>query len=166
MIVLTSFDHRQAVRYGVPEEELLWLSGVLKNTPDGFKVLVLSHDAPLVELDYWASEIRNGEQLLKLLEDYQEQEGKEILAYIYGHTHADYVYTERKFPIVSIGCSKVEYFPDKKPEGSTRYMRKLDDTTQELWDVLVVTPEKNSLEFIRFGAGKGRSVKTGKTMDE
>lgn len=81
-------------------------------------------------------------------------------------THANYVYTERKFPIVFIGCSKVEYFPYKKPEGFTRYMRKLDDTTQELWDVLVVTPEKNSLEFIRFGAGKDRSVKAGKIMDE
>lgn len=159
MLVLTSFDHRQALRYGFSDEELKWVKETLAATPSGYKVLIISHDAPLAQLDYWASEIRNGDRLMDILEAYHRQEGKEILGYIHGHTHADYVYNERSFPIVSIGCSKVEYFPDKKPEGSTRYMRKLGDVTQELWDVLVVTPEKKRLDFIRFGAGMDRTVK-------
>lgn len=159
MIFLTSFDHRENLRYGFPEEELFWLESVLKDTKDGYKVLVFSHDAPLAELDYWASEIRNGEKLVQILENYQKQEGKEVIGYIHGHTHADYVCEKRSFPIISIGCSKVEYFPDKKPEGFTRYMRKLNDVTQELWDVLIITPEKKKLEFVRFGAGEDRIVR-------
>lgn len=159
MIFLTSFDHRETLRYGFPEEELTWLKRVLNETKPGYKVLVFSHDAPLPELDYWASDIRNGERLTQILENYHAGEGHEVLGYIHGHTHADYVYDKREFPIISVGCSKVEYFPDKKPEGSTRQMRKLKDVTQELWDVLIVTPEKKQLEFIRFGAGENRTVK-------
>ena len=159
MIFLTSFDHHENIRYGFSEEEVQWLQRVLDETPDGYKVLIFGHDAPLAELDYWAEDIRNGERIMNILEKYHEMEGREVLAYIHGHTHADYVYDKRSFPIISVGCSKVEYFPDKKPEGSTRYMRKLGDVTQDLWDVLVVTPEKRRLEFVRFGAGEDRSVR-------
>ena len=159
MLFLSSFNHREELRYGFPMEEVCWVERVLASTPDGYKVLIFSHDAPLARLDYWASEIRNGERLMQVLEAYNNRPGKTILGIIHGHTHADYVYRERSFPIISIGCSKCEYFPDKKPEGATRYMRKLNDVTQELWDVLVVMPEKKTLEFVRFGAGEDRTVK-------
>lgn len=159
MLFLSSFNHREELRYGFPMEEVCWEERVLASTPDGYKVLIFSHDAPLARLDYWASEIRNGERLMQVLEAYHNRPGKAILGYIHGHTHADYVYRERSFPIISIGCSKCEYFPDKKPEGATRYMRKLNDVTQELWDVLVVMPEKKTLEFVRFGAGEDRTIR-------
>lgn len=159
MVFLSSFDHKEQVRYGFPEKEVQWLKRILWQTPEEYQVLVFSHDAPLARLDYWASDIRNGEALMLVLEEYHNSPGKNVLGYIHGHTHADYVYTERSFPIISVGCSKCEYFPDKKPEGAKRYMRKLDDVTQELWDVLIITPEKKSLEFVRFGAGEDRSVK-------
>lgn len=61
----------------------------------------------------------------------------------------------------SIGCSKCEYFPDKKPEKSIRYERKPDTVTQDLWDVLIVKPEQKKLEFVRFGAGEDRCVSAG-----
>lgn len=160
MIFLSSFNHREKIRYGFPEEELLWLDKVLEGTPLGYKVLVFCHDAPLARLDYWASEIRNGEKLTCLLEAYHAKPGRSVLGYIHGHTHADYIYQERNFPIISIGCSKCEYFPDKKPEGSTRYERKLGGVTQDLWDILIITPDKGKLDFIRFGAGIDRTVRT------
>lgn len=159
MIFLESFNHREKVRYGFPEEEVIWLEKVLYDTPERYQILVFSHDAPLPRLDYWASDIRNGEGLMKVLEEYHNKPGKSVLGYIHGHTHADYIYSERSFPIISIGCSKCEYFPDKKPEGSTRYMRKLNDATQDLWDILIITPEAKSLDFVRFGAGEDRCVK-------
>lgn len=159
MLFLSSFDHREKLRYGFPEEEVAWVKQVLDETPFGYKVLVFSHDAPLARLDYWASDIRNGEYLMEVLERYNGKPGNAVLAYIHGHTHADYVYTERDFPIISIGCSKCEYFSDKKPEGSVRSMRKLNGVTQDLWDALIITPDKKSLEFVRFGAGEDRLVK-------
>lgn len=159
MIFLSSFNHQENIRYGFPIEEVEWIQKVLEETPDGYKVVVFSHDAPLAKLDYWASEIRNGEKILQILEGYDSMPGKHILAYIHGHTHADYVYEERRFPIISIGCCKCEYFSDKKPEGSARYKRKLNDVTQDLWDALVIIPDKKTLEFVRFGAGEDRSVR-------
>lgn len=159
MIFLSSFNHKEKIRYGFPKEEVSWLEKILETTPEGYQVLVFCHDAPLARLDYWASDIRNGEALMKVLEDYNRRPGKAVLGYIHGHTHADYIYRERSFPIISIGCAKCEYFPDKKPEGSIRYMRKLGDVTQDLWDVLIITPEAKRLDFVRFGAGEGRCVK-------
>lgn len=164
MIVLTSFDRNQKLRYGFSDEEVEWVRKTLTDTSEGYKVMVLSHDAPLARLDYWASEIRNGDRLMEILEAFHNESGKEILAFIHGHTHADFVYNERSFPIISIGCSKIEYFPDKKPEGAVRYMRKLDDLTQELWDVLIVTPEKRELNFVRFGAGEDRTIRDGEVV--
>lgn len=161
MIFLSSFNHREEVRYGFPEEEIFWVKRVLKATPSNYKVLIFSHDAPLAELDYWASDIRNGEALMNVLETYHNMQGHCILGYIHGHTHADHVYLERSFPIISIGCSKCEYFPDKKPEKSIRYERKPDTVTQDLWDVLIVKPEQKKLEFVRFGAGEDRCVSAG-----
>ena len=158
MIFLSSFNHLEPVRYGFPREELDWLTKVLGETEKGYKVLVFSHDAPLARLDYWANEIRSGEELTCILERFNEEPGHTVLGYIHGHTHADYIYTERNFPIISVGCSKCEYFPDKKPEGSVRQMRKLGDVTQDLWDVLIVKPRQNKLEFVRFGAGEDRTV--------
>jgi hypothetical protein len=161
MIFLSSFNHLEAVRYGFPTEEVEWLSQSLDATPDNYQVLVFSHDAPLARLDYWASDIRNGEALTQVLEAYNARTGGNVLGFIHGHTHADYIYTERNFPIISVGCSKCEYFPDKKPEGSTRQMRRLNDVTQDLWDALIVLPEQKRLEFVRFGAGEDRTVPFG-----
>lgn len=157
-LFLHSFNHQEGLRYGFPIEEIGWVRRTLAETPEDYCVLVFSHDAPLARLDYWASEIRNGEELVGVLEEYHSRKGHCILAYIHGHTHADYVYTERTFPIVSVGCSKVEYFPDKKPEGAVRYEREIGTVTQELWDTLIVKPEERRLEFVRFGAGENRTV--------
>ena len=39
-----------------------------------------------------------------------------------------------------------------------RQMRRLNSVTQDLWDVLIITPEEERLEFVRFGAGEDRTV--------
>lgn len=41
-----------------------------------------------------------------------------------------------------------------------RYMRKLKDVTQDLWDVLIITPGEGRLDCVRFGAGEDRTVKS------
>lgn len=157
-LFLYTFDHREQIRYGFDLTQVEWVRRTLKDTPEGYKIIVFGHDAPLARLDYWANEIRNGEELVRVLEEYHRQEGNCVMAYVHGHTHADFVYRERSFPIISVGCSKCEYFPDKKPEGSVRQERKPDSLTQELWDIMVITPQENRLDFIRFGAGEDRTV--------
>jgi len=157
-LFLTSFDNSEKVRYGFSNDLIEWVKRTLKTVPNGFSVIIFSHDAPLAELDYWSTEIRNGDRLMKILEEYNSVQGNNIMAYIHGHTHADFIYSKRSFPIVSIGCAKCEYFTDKKPEGSFTHYRKLNTAEQDLWDTLVISPSENKIDFIRFGAGSDRTV--------
>lgn len=158
LLFLSSFNAERPVRYGFEEAQLNWVKETLKNTEKGRRVIVFCHDAPTAELDYWSFYIWNGEKLLGILEEYQAGEGQHILAYIHGHTHADYVCGRYSFPIISVGCSKCEYYTDKKPAGFFTPERKPDTVTQELWDVMVVDPEKEQLHLIRFGAGADRHI--------
>lgn len=163
---LHSYDSHEKLRYGYSMEEIEWLMHSLHTLPDDYRVIIFSHEAPIARLDYWASEVRNGEKLLEELEGWHSTHDRRIMAFIHGHTHADYIYEERAFPIISIGCSKCEYFSDKKPEGAVAYRRVRHTVTQELWDTLIVDPEKNTLRFVRFGAGLDREIRDGELMKE
>lgn len=159
---LHSYDFHEQVRYGYPMEEIEWLMQSLHALPDAYRVIVFSHEAPIARLDYWAAEVRNGEKLLEELEEWHIAHGRRIMAFIHGHTHADYVYEEKAFPIIAIGSSKCEYFTDKKPEGAVAYRRVRHTVTQELWDTLIVDTEENTLRFVRFGAGPDREIRDGR----
>lgn len=163
---LHSYDFHEQLRYGYSMEEIEWLIQSLNTLPDDYRVIIFSHEAPIARLDYWTSEVRNGEKLLEELEGWHIVHDKRIMAFIHGHTHADYIYEERAFPIISIGCSKCEYFTDKKPEGAAAYRRVRHTVTQELWDTLIADPEENTLRFVRFGAGLDREIRDGKLMKE
>lgn len=163
---LHSYDFHEQLKYGYSMEEIEWLIKSLHTLPDDYRVIIFSHEAPIARLDYWASEVRNGEKLLEELERWHNVHDRRIMAFIHGHTHADYVYEERVFPIISIGCSKCEYFTDKKPEGATTYRRVRHTVTQELWDTLIVNTEENRLRFVRFGAGPDREIWDGKLVKE
>lgn len=158
MLFLSSFDHKESVRYGFPGEELEWVRRTLRDTPKDYKVLVFAHVPPLPEIHFWSDEIRNGEELIEILEEHNKKCNPRIIAYVHGHNHADQVYTERNFPIISLGCNKCEYFVDKKPVGAVTYERMLGTVTQDLWDVMIVNTEEEKIDFVRFGAGEDRCV--------
>ena len=157
-LFLHSFDAQQELRYGFPEEEVDWILKMLEHMQGDYLAVLFSHEAPLARLDYWAKEVRNGELLMKLLEEWHRNHGERILAFIHGHTHADYIYRDRAFPIISVGCSKCEYFADKKPDGAYTCRRELGTVLQELWDTMIITPKERKIEFVRFGSGLDRQV--------
>lgn len=156
-VFLNAYDNDAVPRYGFDAPQIEWLGRVLNSTPKNYTILVFAHDAPLAELDFWSDTIRGGDELMRVCEGHQKSVGN-ILAYIHGHTHADYIYTERAFPIASIGCAKCEDMTDKKPPGSVTQPRRLGTVSQELWDVLIVKPQKWRIECIRFGAGENRQI--------
>lgn len=156
-LFLHSFNHRESIRYGFSLEEIEWVKNTLSETPAGYSVLVFAHVPLLPEMHFWSKEIRNSAELLEALEGYVRQGGR-ILAYVHGHNHADQIFCEKSFPIVSIGCAKCEDFKDKKPEGAVTFDRKMGTVSQELWDVMVVNVEDGVIDFVRFGAGEDRRV--------
>ena len=158
LIFLSSFEDTAPIRYGYTKGQLAWLEETLQTAAAGTRFLVFSHDAPLAKLDYWSFHIRNGEQLLDILEGYNRREEYQVIGFFYGHTHADYIFEECSFPVVSVGCAKLEYFTDKKPQGAAAWPRKAGTATQELWDSLAIDFERERLFLIRFGAGEDREV--------
>ncbi len=158
MIFLASFDDTDSIRYGYTEKQIHWLEDVLFHADAGTKFLIFSHDAPLAKLDYWSFYIRNGEQLLDLLELCNARDEYQILGFFYGHVHADQIFDECSFPVISVGCAKMEYFPDKKPKGAVAHERKAETVTQDLWDSLLIDFQMQKLKLIRFGAGTDREI--------
>ncbi len=158
MIFLESFDHREKIRYGFSGAELDWLEERLGETPPDWCVVVFSHVPPAARLHYWSDQIRGSARLVRLLRQFQYRSRGRLLGFVHGHNHADGIDCREGFPIVSIGCGKCEFFTDKKPEGSVTWPRRLEDISRELWDVLVVSTKRRTLDFIRFGAGKNRRV--------
>lgn len=175
MIFLDSFNPNEKVRYGFHEEELDWLEDVLRQTPLEWYVLVLSHVPPTPRLHYWSKEIRGSDRLLQILRNFQRRSKKgavgtvcesrakvvsygKLLGFIHGHNHADQIDYEEGFPIISIGCNKCEYFEEKKPAGAIAYQRVLGTISQDLWDVLVISTENETMDFVRFGAGEDRHI--------
>lgn len=158
MYFLFSFDQSEQIRYGFPAKEVAWVKETLETVPEGFKVLIFSHVPPLPQIHYWSDAIRNGEELIKVLTDWHLAHENGVLAFVHGHNHAEQIYTECAFPIVSLGCNKLEDFKDKKPEGSYTCDRLRNTVTQDLWDVMVVHPEEGTVDFVRFGAGEDRHI--------
>ncbi len=160
LIVLYSFDHTQKTqetRYGFPIEEVTWVQQVLDSTPIEYKVLICSHVPLLAKMHFWSKEIRNSDAMISAFNSFITRGGI-ILGFIHGHNHAEQINRELAFPIISIGCTKCEDFKDRKPEGSHTYDRQMKTVTQDLWDVLIVKPKENKLEFVRFGAGEDRTI--------
>lgn len=158
MIFLSSFEDAAPIRYGYRDSQLEWLKSILYDAEKGTRFLVFSHDAPLAKLDYWSYYIRNGEELLDLLEQCNASEAYQVIGFFYGHTHADYIFEECSFPVISVACAKMEYFTDKKPKGSIAWQREEGTVTQDLWDSLLIDFERERLTLIRFGAGADREV--------
>ncbi|MBO4727433.1 MAG: metallophosphoesterase [Spirochaetaceae bacterium] len=158
--VLDSYKNDEPQRYGYTDEQIEWLEKELCALLPKYKIIILSHDAPLAELDYWAADIRNGKKLCDMLDKWNLANGSRIIGFIHGHAHADYVCHKRSFPIVSTGCSKIEYFEDFKRPGFIAPPRYENEITQELWDTLIVDVEAKTMDLIRFGAGNNRHVES------
>lgn len=161
LIFIDSFDPKEEVRYGFTKECISWLDKTLEALPDDYNAIIFSHLTPLVRLQAWTKDIRNRNDLIAVLDKHADR----ILAFINGHNHCDNIFNDLKngkFPIISINCSKCEYFTEHKPAGAIVPERRLGDRTQESFDIMQIDPDKKEIYFTRFGAGQDRIIKGGK----
>ena len=155
---LDSFDPAKKERYGFSLKEYLWFRRSLLHIPPGWRVLIFSHVPPLPEIHVWSREIRLGPAMLRALEAVARSGKNPVLGWIHGHNHADQIFQPGRVPVIGIGCSKLESFPEHKPEGSRTWQRKRGCPEQELWDAVLVPDGENRLYLFRFGAGRDRRV--------
>ncbi len=158
LFFLDSFDPRRKQRYGFSLKEYLWFRRRLKDTPEGYRILVFSHVPPHPEIHVWSDRIRLGPQMLGLLERYGRQRGRRVLGWIHGHSHADQVWRGAGVPVIGIGCGKLECFPEYKPKGSCVSARQRGTASQELWDAAVIPDGEDCVLLFRYGAGEDRRI--------
>ena len=147
-IFLNSYDNSDRLRYGLSKETLGFLSKELEKG----KAIIFSHLPPMAVLQAWVKEIRGENEIMEIMNRHSEN----IIAFINGHNHCDLLYNG-KFPIISINCTKCEYFLEHKPENAQTPFRKLGEPIQESFDILLYP----SLNFTRFGAGQNRQIENG-----
>ena len=158
MIFLDSFDPERGERYGFSVKTLRHLLEMLDETPYGWRVLLFSHVPPLARLHVWSNTILGSEDAMDLVNRFRRKRNL-MVAWVHGHNHAEQVFNGPGFPIVSLGCSKLEAFPEYKPEGSVTRMRRWGEPSQELWDVLVFHVHGSDFDLIRYGAGADRYIR-------
>lgn len=131
------------------------ISEYLASTPENYKILFFSHFPTAAATNTNNAAVSHSTQLATALAGYTDR----IIAWIHGHTHADNVSYSTTFPQISIACSQpVEVNTETIPTGAIVPSRTVGEVSQELWDVIVVKPESEMIEFVRFGAGEDRSV--------
>ena len=162
LVFLDSFNVNEEQRYGYSPECIKWLEQTLKDIPDNNKALILSHLPPVTRLQYWAKALRGEVEVSDVL----QRNSHKILAWINGHNHADRLDNDKGFPIVSIVNAKCEAFSEYKTEGFITPDRKLGETSQEAFDLMIVNPLKEEIRLIRFGAGRNRTIINGKAAWE
>ena len=158
MIFLDSFDPERPERYGFSIKTLRHLLEMLDETPYGWRVLLFSHVPPLARLHVWSNTILGSEDAIGLINKFRRKRNL-MVAWVHGHNHAEQVFNGPGFPVVSLGCSKLEAFPEYKPEGSVTRMRRWGEPSQELWDVLVFHAHGSDFDLIRYGAGADRYIR-------
>ena len=158
VIFLDSFDPERQERYGFSVKTLRHLLEMLDETPYGWRLLLFSHVPPLARLHVWSNTILGSEDAIGLINRFRRKRSL-VVAWIHGHNHAEQVFNGPGFPVVSLGCSKLEAFPEYKPAGSVTRMRRWGEPSQELWEVLVFHVHGSDFDLIRYGAGADRYIR-------
>lgn len=158
LLFLDSYEPGHPLRYGYSPECIAWVDETLRMMPDDWSAVIFSHVTPVTRLQVWVKQIRGEEELLNIL----RKNAKKILAFINGHAHADILYNEEPFPLITVGCAKCEDETVHKPPGAVTPERKPGGKTQDLWDILIIDTNEKTLRLKRQGAGNDRIVRGGK----
>ena len=150
--------------WGFSTRELEWLETEALKVPNGYNVLIFTHIPPI---SGYADSAANISQFISICNNFNNTNEGNILGAICGHCHVDLVapqgwtyeggfYNQLPFPIVLLGTNYWNLgTTDRIGEfGGTIYGRNAGTVTEDLWTVLVYTPDSETkFNFIRFGAG-------------
>ena len=159
--------------WGYSEEQIDWLGNVALKVDDTWSALVFSHTPTRAEhsltgrliphrsedVEGLLTAFKNGTTYLTY--DFTGQGAKDLMGYIFGHTHMDLVDTpvDLGYPCISI-CNNTPSKIDTTvvPNGGVAYDRTVDTLSQDLWETLIVRQDERKLYLIRFGAGDDREI--------
>lgn len=138
---------------GFSTDMISWMSNLLATTPSDYKFIFFTHQSTEPQANAGVTP-QNASGLKALLAQYKDR----IYCYIHGHTHYDYVNYSNEF--VQIGlCSAVPDQPSQNvPTGGVQPTRTIGTVTQDCISVLIILPDEEKVELVRFGAGSDNSI--------
>ena len=155
--------------YSITQEQLDWFVNTLKNTPDGYKIVLLSH-VPINSNLAWAGgealifgdivEAFNNKTSINKTDNYSHvvnsdfygTNGK-ILLSICGHGHVDDNF------ISDSGCVYYEVNCDTLlNNGGSPYERAEGTVTEQSFDVVIINADNGDIHTVRYGAGIDKTL--------
>lgn len=157
--------------WGFPTDEVTWFRDVALNTSN--TVVIFSHMTFTPEYQgTQASNLpHNGETMRGYLETWVSNGGK-CAGIFSGHAHWDYQAKHNNFyeTVTCLGNYLPSYSTEDAtptssyrvpPEGAVFRGRTQNTASQGLWDAIVINPDTETVELIRFGAGDDRTYSYG-----
>lgn len=143
-------------KYGFSDNTVTWFKNQMNQVQSGWSVLLLTHRWYVREDNSKKQWMKNQQQILNIVNSFISSGGK-FIATIYGHSHIDYS-QKKTFLEIAIAAQKCQNLVAKNywPVGSSAPFREINTATEDLWDVLIIRPESQTVNTIRFGAGKDR----------
>lgn len=165
--------------WGYGTEQILWFGHTALKVEEGWGVVVLSHTPSRASHSLISRSVPYNsnciEGLLKAFKngtiytsntsgdwgvndtfDFTLQGQRDVIAYVFGHTHMDLVDTpiDLGYPCVSIANNvPVQIDLASIPVGGVAPTRTIGTVTQDLWSVMVVRKDIRAVFLTRFGAG-------------
>lgn len=155
--------------YSITQEQIDWFVNTLKNTPNGYKIVLLSHSPININLAWAFDEalifgeiveafnnkatINKTDNYAHLVNtDFSNTNGKVILS-ISGHGHVDDSF------VSGSGCVYYEVNCDTLlNNGGSVYERKENSITEQSFDVVIINADNGDIHTVRYGAGIDRTL--------
>ena len=158
LIFLSSFDPSEEISYGFSKDDASWLRKTLKEMPQDHRAVVFSHIDPSSEETSWGEPVRGGNTVCEVLRAAVEKRPGCIYSVFCGHDHRDRIRKAGGFDIVSIGSASLTDHIGCRPLHDGSYSRRPDDTTQELFDIVILHAGTGDADLVRFGFGEDRKA--------
>lgn len=139
--------------HGFSDSTVAWFSNCLNEIPKGWSVLVLTHRRLVQNKNPGKKWIYNQVKMVDTVNRFIANGGTYI-ATISGHIHRDYSHS-KPFLEFSVAAQKCQNIEAKKGKAIAPE-RKLNTSSEDLWDVLVIRPQSRKINTVRFGAGDDR----------
>ena len=138
---------------GFSQDTIAWVRATFESAPSDYHFMLFTHESTEQALN-GGSPLANADAFKALLAEYRDR----IYFYVHGHSHYDYVGYDNGFAQIAL-CSEVPDQPSSRvPDGGIQPTRTIGTVTQDCISILVILPDEQKVEMVRFGAGSDRTI--------
>lgn len=138
---------------GFSDDMIAWMSALLASTPSDYHFVFFTHESTEALLN-GGTALGNAAAFKALLAQYKDR----IYCYIHGHSHYDYVGYDNEFVQIALCCAVPDQPSSSVPSGGVQPSRTIGSVTQDCISVIIILPDEQKVELVRFGAGSDMTI--------